>query len=74
IEYQKSGTCRNSALGNKDDKRVRDYYDDKFAKHSNGNKNIGYIIRSLDKTTKPEEKPLKEKNELQSQINKHVCS
>ncbi|CAG8803910.1 126_t:CDS:1, partial [Gigaspora rosea] len=31
------------------------------AKHPDGNKNIGYIIRSLDKTTKPGEKPPKEK-------------
>ncbi|CAG8509851.1 8523_t:CDS:2 [Gigaspora margarita] len=53
---------KNGALGNKDNKGVRDYYDNKSAKHSNGNKNIGYIIRLLDKTTKPGEKPLKERS------------
>ncbi|CAG8582179.1 18012_t:CDS:1, partial [Gigaspora rosea] len=31
------------------------------AKHSDGNKNVGYIIRSLNKTTKPGKKPPKEK-------------
>ncbi|CAG8797657.1 22172_t:CDS:2, partial [Gigaspora rosea] len=31
------------------------------AKHPDGNKNVVYIIRSLDKTTNPREKPTKEK-------------
>ncbi|RIB18086.1 hypothetical protein C2G38_2185627 [Gigaspora rosea] len=62
-KYQKSGTCRNSTLGNKNNEGVRDYYDFKSAKHPDGNKNIGYMFRSLDKTTKPREKPLKEKKQ-----------
>ncbi|CAG8786905.1 28840_t:CDS:1, partial [Gigaspora margarita] len=33
---------------------VRDYYDYKSAKRPDGNNNIGYIFRSLDKTTKQE--------------------
>ncbi|CAG8838789.1 3730_t:CDS:1, partial [Gigaspora margarita] len=39
-------------LENKDDEAVRNYYNYKSSKYSDGNKNISYIICLLDKTKK----------------------